>query len=47
MLLANNFELQPHDVVYVDNNGLVRFSRVLNLLLPAINAGLTAAVLTK
>lgn len=47
MLLANSFELQPHDVVYVDNNGLVRFSRVLNLLLPAINAGLTAAVLTK
>jgi polysaccharide export outer membrane protein len=47
MLLANNFELQPKDVVYVDNNGLVRFSRVLNLLLPAINAGLTAAVLTK
>ncbi|SAK69762.1 polysaccharide export protein [Caballeronia ptereochthonis] len=47
MLLANGFELQPNDVVYVDNNGLVRFSRVLNLLLPAINAGLTAAVLTK
>jgi polysaccharide biosynthesis/export protein len=47
MLLANGFELQPKDVVYVDNNGLVRFSRVLNLLLPAINAGLTAAVLTK
>lgn len=47
MLLANNFELQPHDVVYIDNNGLVRFSRVLNLLLPAINAGLTAAVITR
>ncbi len=47
MLLANSFELQPKDVVYVDNNGLVRFSRVLNLLLPAINAGLTAAVITK
>ncbi len=47
MLLANGFELQPKDVVYVDNNGLVRFSRVLNLLLPAINAGLTGAVLTK
>jgi polysaccharide export outer membrane protein len=47
MLLANNFELQPKDVVYIDNNGLVRFSRVLNLLLPAINAGLTAAIVTK
>ncbi|CAB3646134.1 hypothetical protein LMG24238_00747 [Paraburkholderia sediminicola] len=47
MLLANQFELQPKDVVYVDGNGLVRFSRVLSLLLPAINAGLTAAVVTK
>ncbi|SAL38794.1 polysaccharide biosynthesis/export family protein [Caballeronia humi] len=47
MLLANNFELQPKDVVYIDNSGLVRFSRVLNLLLPAINAGLTAAIVTK
>jgi len=47
MLLANNFDLQPKDVVYIDNSGLVRFSRVLNLLLPAINAGLTAAIVTK
>ncbi|BFG76735.1 polysaccharide biosynthesis/export family protein [Paraburkholderia terrae] len=47
MVLANQFELHPKDVVYVDGNGLVRFSRVLNLLLPAINAGLTAAILTK
>ncbi len=47
MVLANQFELQPKDVVYVDGNGLVRFSRILSLLLPAINAGLTAAVVTK
>jgi polysaccharide export outer membrane protein len=47
MVLANQFELQPKDVVYVDGNGLVRFSRVLSLLLPAFNAGLTAAVVTK
>nr|WP_236078306.1 polysaccharide biosynthesis/export family protein [Paraburkholderia nemoris] len=47
MVLANQFELQPKDVVYVDGNGLVRFSRVLNLLLPAINAGLTGAIVTK
>ncbi|WP_415750305.1 polysaccharide biosynthesis/export family protein [Burkholderia sp. BCC1985] len=47
MVLANQFELQPKDVVYVDGNGLVRFSRVLSLLLPAINAGLTGAVLAK
>ncbi|RAQ16206.1 sugar ABC transporter substrate-binding protein [Burkholderia cepacia] len=47
MLLANQFELRPKDVVYVDSNGLVRFSRVLSLLLPAINAGLTGAIVTK
>lgn len=47
MILANQFELQPKDVVYVDGNGLVRFSRVLSLLLPAINAGLTTAIVTK
>ena len=47
MVLANQFELQPKDIVYVDGNGLVRLSRVLSLLLPAINAGLTAAVVAK
>jgi polysaccharide export outer membrane protein len=47
MLLANQFPLQSKDVVYVDNSGLVRANRVLNLLLPAINAGLTAAIVTK
>nr|WP_105132143.1 polysaccharide biosynthesis/export family protein [Burkholderia sp. BE12] len=47
MLVAKEFDLQPKDVVYVDANGLVRASRVLNLLLPAINAGLTGAVVTK
>ncbi|CAG9212153.1 EPS I polysaccharide export outer membrane protein EpsA [Paraburkholderia sabiae] len=47
MLLANQFNLEPKDVVYVDNNGLVKFNRVLSLLLPAINAGVTAALLAK
>jgi polysaccharide biosynthesis/export protein len=47
MVLANQFELQPKDVVYVDGNSLVRISRVLSLLLPAINAGLTGAILTR
>ncbi len=47
MLLANQFDLQPKDVVYVDNGPLVRFNRVLSLLMPAINAGLTAAIVTK
>ncbi|MFM0559367.1 polysaccharide biosynthesis/export family protein [Paraburkholderia sediminicola] len=47
MILANQFELQPKDVVYVGQGGLVRFNRVLNLLLPAINAAVTGAVLAK
>ncbi len=47
MVLANQFTLRPKDIVYVDGNGLVRFNRFLTLLLPAIDAGLTGAVLTK
>jgi polysaccharide biosynthesis/export protein len=47
MVLANQFDLEPQDVVYVDAGGLVRFNRVLSLLLPAIDAGLTAGVVAK
>lgn len=47
MVLANDFTLAPKDVVYVDGNGLVRLSRVLSLLLPAINAGMTGALVAK
>ncbi|MEM5314005.1 polysaccharide biosynthesis/export family protein [Paraburkholderia sp. JHI869] len=47
MLVAKEFDLQPKDVVYVDGNGLVRFNRVLTLLIPAINAGLTAGLVAK
>ncbi|WP_199189529.1 polysaccharide biosynthesis/export family protein [Trinickia dabaoshanensis] len=47
MVLANQFELEPKDVVYVDNGALVKFNRVLNLFLPAINAAITGVVVTK
>jgi polysaccharide biosynthesis/export protein len=47
MLLAKDFDLQPKDVVYVDGSGLVRFNRVLTLLMPLINTGLTAGVIAK
>jgi len=47
MVLANRFELEPKDIVYVDSTGLARFSRVLNQLLPLISAGLTAGVVAK
>lgn len=42
LALAEHFELQAKDVVYVDSTGLARWSRVMNLLLPSaqgINVG--------
>lgn len=33
-VLANQFQLEPQDVVYVESKQLTRWSRVLNLLLP-------------
>lgn len=38
LALAQRFEVQPRDIIYVDANGLTRWSRVLNLLLPSANA---------
>lgn len=35
LALAEGFELKPKDVVYVDAGGLVRWSRVINLLIPS------------
>lgn len=35
LALAERFKMQPNDIVYVDATGLARWSRVLNLLLPA------------
>jgi len=34
MALADNFELKPNDVVFVDASSLVRWSRVVSLLVP-------------
>ncbi|WP_412529336.1 polysaccharide biosynthesis/export family protein [Burkholderia lata] len=47
MVLANQFELEPKDIVYVDGNALVRFSRVLSLLLPSVNTGVAAGIAAK
>ncbi len=47
MVLADQFWLNPRDIVYVDAGTLVRFSRVMTMLLPTVSAitttGLTAA----
>jgi polysaccharide export outer membrane protein len=46
MILADRFNLNPRDVIYVDAGTLVRFSRVMGLILPtvtAITSGATAA----
>jgi polysaccharide export outer membrane protein len=47
MVLADHFPLNARDIVYVDAGTLVRFSRVMNLLVPTISTvtsvGLTAA----
>lgn len=34
LALADNFELDPRDVVFVDASGLARFNRVMSLILP-------------
>jgi polysaccharide export outer membrane protein len=44
MVLADKFALNPHDVVYVDAGTLVRFSRVMNMILPTISATTQAVV---
>ena len=44
MVLADRFRLNPRDIVYVDAGTLVRFSRVMELLLPTVSAVTSAAV---
>jgi polysaccharide export outer membrane protein len=38
MVMADRFLLGPRDIVYVDAGTLVRFSRVMNMLLPTVSA---------
>jgi len=45
MVLADHFSLQSRDIVFVDAGTLVRFSRVMNMLLPTVSA-VTSMTLT-
>ncbi len=47
LALAESFELKPKDVVYVDAAGVVRWSRVINQLLPSGNFVTGAANVAK
>jgi polysaccharide export outer membrane protein len=38
LALADNFELNPHDVVFIDASGLARFNRVISLIIPTAAA---------
>jgi len=44
MVLADQFRLNPRDIVYVDAGTAVRFSRVMNLLLPTISTVVNGTV---
>jgi len=45
MVLADHFQLNPRDIVYVDAGTLVRFSRVMSMLVPTVQA-VTSTALT-
>lgn len=44
MVLADRFPLRPRDIVYVDAGTLVRFSRVMGLLVPTVTAVTSTAI---
>lgn len=43
LLLADQFELQPHDVVYVESAGVTRWSRVVDQILPSADFAQSSA----
>lgn len=44
LVLADKFPLRPRDIVYVDAGTLVRFSRVMGLIVPTVGAVTSTAI---
>jgi polysaccharide export outer membrane protein len=42
LALADNFELDPRDVVFIDASGLARFNRIISLIIPAATGTATS-----
>ena len=38
LAMADRFELNPRDIVYVDASGLATWNRFIGLILPTLNA---------
>ena len=38
LAMADRFEMNPRDIVYVDASGIATWNRLLNLIVPTMNA---------
>ncbi|KPV39769.1 hypothetical protein AN478_10590 [Thiohalorhabdus denitrificans] len=47
MVLADQFQLQPRDVVYVATSGLVRWNRLIGQILPTVRAAYQLRILSE
>ena len=43
LAMADRFEMNPRDIVYVDASGIATWNRLLSLILPTLNAATTTA----
>lgn len=46
MIMADQFLLSPRDIIYVDAGTLVRYNKVMNMLIPTLNSVTSAGLLT-
>ena len=43
LAMADRFEMNPRDIVYVDASGIATWNRLLNLIMPSVNTANTAS----